>query len=141
MITPGKAIQELRKLIWVPSVKSVVNKCFTGEAALELFDQATNAKETFIVINSLTLDFDQYQEGVLNVNMYAPDLSGVTNWAALDAIHAVVKPLIENAYTDLLITELGNINVLKEEEKKYSFYNQRVIVHADNVNQNLNLKN
>jgi len=140
MITPGRAITELRSLIWVPSVRAVVSKCFTGEVSLENFDQALDARELFIVINSLTLDFDQEQQGVLNVNMYAPDKSGVTNWGALDSMHAVVKPLIEDAYTNLLSTQLGNLNVVKEESKKYTFYNQRVQVFADNLNINQNIK-
>ncbi len=98
-MTPFQAIKEVRKLLWVSSVRALVTSVYTGEVALSEYDRAFNAKEKFIVINFLTGDFDQLQEAELNVNIYVPDVNGVMDGTSLDAIHNAVKPLIEDAYT------------------------------------------
>lgn len=140
MITPYKAIKEIRSLLWVNELKSLVSNVYIGKISLQEYDKAFNAKEKFIVINPLTLDLDQFQEGVVSVNIYTPDKAGVTDFETLDSIHEVVKYLLEDAFSGVISTSLGSIRDYREDDKKYSFYNQRVTVYADNVNQNQNIK-
>ncbi|WP_018629188.1 hypothetical protein [Niabella aurantiaca] len=139
-MTPFQAIQEVRSLIWVPLVKALVKNVYPGEVALSEYDRAFNAKEKFVVVNFLTGDFEQLQDVILNVNIYAPDLYGVMDGNGLDVVHNAIKPLLEDAYTSLINTKLGRINILREEDKQYTFYNQRLLVQAVNLNQQQNIK-
>ncbi|MCF3107323.1 hypothetical protein LL912_00890 [Niabella sp. CC-SYL272] len=133
MITPFSALQQIRGLIWQPAVRALVTGVYTGEIALTEFDRATAAKEKFIAINFLTTDFAQVQTGVLNMNIYCPDVSGIADGESLDAVLLAVKPLLEDAYTNDLNTELGTLTELKLDDKKYTVYNQRINVYAPNL--------
>lgn len=137
MITPNKAITEVRRLIYSASFPY---KIFAGEISTETYSSLMNAKEKFIVINSLPVTFMQVQEGTINVNLYAPNrANGTTDLATLDAMLELVKPLIEDAYTDLISTELSTVTQLFE-EPNYTYYNLRIEIIGINLNQNQNIK-
>ena len=137
MITIKTAIDEVRKLINVASVKALVTSIYAGEIAQTEYNRAGTAKEKFITIGSLPVSFAQVQQGVINVNLYAPNLSSdVADLTTLDNILLAVKPLIEDASTSKIITELQTVSLLSEPTIKYSFYNLRVRVIS--VNETLN---
>ena len=137
MITIKTAIDEVRKLINVASVKALVTTIYAGEIAQAEYNRAGGAKEKFITIGSLPVSFAQVQQGVINVNLYAPNLaSDVADLTTLDNILLAVKPLIEDASTTKISTELQTVSLLSEPTIKYSFYNLRVRVIS--VNESLN---
>ncbi|MBK7097780.1 MAG: hypothetical protein IPH58_04820 [Sphingobacteriales bacterium] len=137
MITIKTAIDEVRKLINVASVKALVTSIYAGEVSQTEYNRAGTAKEKFITIGSLPVSFAQVQQGVINVNLYAPNLSSdVADLTTLDNILLAVKPLIEDASTSKIITELQTVSLLSEPTIKYSFYNLRVRVIS--VNETLN---
>lgn len=137
MITPNKAINEVRKLMYTVSFPY---KIFAGEISTETYSSLMNAKEKFIVINALPVTFMQVQEATVNVNLYAPNkANGTTDLATLDAMLELVKPLIEDAYTDLISTELSTVTQLFE-EPNYTYYNLRIETIGINLNKNQNIK-
>lgn len=137
MITIKTAIDEVRKLINVASVKALVTSIYAGEIAQTEYNRAGSAKEKFITIGSLPVSFEQVQKGVVNVNLYAPNLAtDVADLTTLDNILLAVKPLIEDASTTKISTELQTVSLLSEPTIKYSFYNLRVRVIS--VNESLN---
>jgi hypothetical protein len=137
MITIKTAIDEVRKLINVASVKALVTSIYAGEIVQTEYNRAGSAKEKFITIGSLPVSFAQVQQGVINVNLYAPNLaSDVADLTTLDNILLAVKPLIEDASTTKISTELQTVTLLSEPSIKYSFYNLRVRVIS--VNESLN---
>jgi hypothetical protein len=137
VITIKTAIDEVRKLINVASVKALVTSIYAGEVSQTEYNRAGTAKEKFITIGSLPVSFAQVQQGVINVNLYAPNLSSdVADLTTLDNILLAVKPLIEDASTSKIITELQTVSLLSEPTIKYSFYNLRVRVIS--VNETLN---
>lgn len=137
MITIKTAIDEVRKLINVASVKALVTTIYAGEIAQAEYNRAGGAKEKFITIGSLPVSFEQVQKGVVNVNLYAPNLAtDVADLTTLDNILLAVKPLIEDASTSKILTELQTVSLLSEPTIKYSFYNLRVRVIS--VNESLN---
>lgn len=137
MITIKTAIDEVRKLINVASVKALVTSIYAGEIAQTEYNRAGSAKEKFITIGSLPVSFEQVQQAVINVNLYAPNLSSdVADLTTLDNILLAVKPLIEDAYTLKISTTLQTATLLNEPTIKYSFYNLRVRVIS--VNESLN---
>ena len=136
MITPLRAIEEVRTLINVPSVTSLVSRIYADEATINDLDAVMAAKQKFIAVNCLEHDFDQIQTGTVNVNIYVPDLpGGKRDIISLDAILLAIKPLLEDATTDNISTDLGRPTILKEEGKPYSFYNQRVNIFSDTLDQ------
>ena len=137
MITIKTAIDEVRRLINVASVKALVTSIYAGEVSQAEYNRAGGAKEKFITIGSLPVSFEQVQKGVVNVNLYAPNLAtDVADLTTLDNILLAVKPLIEDASTSKILTELQTVSLLSEPTIKYSFYNLRVRVIS--VNESLN---
>ena len=137
MITIKTAIDEVRKLINVASVKALTTNIYAGEVSQTEYNRAGAAKEKFITIGSLPVSFEQVQKGVVNVNLYAPNLAtDVADLTTLDNILLAVKPLIEDASTAKISTELQTVSLLSEPTIKYSFYNLRVRVIS--VNESLN---
>ena len=140
MITPKTAIDEVRKLINTSSVKSLVSNIYAGEIAQGEYNRAGEAKEKFIVINSLPVSFGQVQEGVVNVNLFAPDLvNGVADYSVLDELLLAVKPLTDDGYTNKLSTKSENVSVVQEPTIKYHYYDLRVRVYAHNLNTTTNI--
>lgn len=141
MITIKTAIDEVRKLVNVTSVKALVTTIYAGEIAQAEYNRAGGAKEKFITIGSLPVSFEQVQQGVVNVNLYAPNISsGVEDLTTLDNILLAVKPVIEDAYTGKITTDLQTVSLLSEPSINYSFYNLRVRIYAHNLNINQNIQ-
>lgn len=141
MITIKTAIDEVRKLINVASVKALTTNIYAGEIAQAEYNRAGGAKEKFITIGSLPVSFEQVQQGVVNVNLYAPNLSiGVADLTTLDNLMLAVKPVIEDAYTVKIATELQTATLLSEPSINYSFYNLRIRIYAHNLNINQNIQ-
>ena len=137
MITGDIATEEVRKLINVPSVKALVSAISDGEISSTEYKNLSDAKKTFIAIRDLPTSFDQVQQCVVNVNLYAPNLlSDVADRKTLRNIFLAVKPLIEDAYTSVISTKLETMTLFSEPTIKYSFYNLRVRVIS--VNESLN---
>lgn len=140
MITLLTAMTEVRSLINVPAVTSVVDQIIIGRFNPEQADKLFNENKTFIVVSFLTLDFEQVQEGVVNVNIYKPFKYGVPDYLGIDEVFQLIKPLLEDATTNNISTSLGR-PFIEDMENHYTMYNQRVNVMSVNVDQYQNNQN
>lgn len=142
MIDIEVAIQKVRNLLNVQSVKSLVAEIIAGEPAQAKYNSLANAKSKFIVVNSLPISFSSVQKGVVNINMYVPKtVSGTPDYLALKQILLAVKPLVEDAGDGVFycyVDEKSTLSLLEEPSINYNFYNLRVQVVGFNIEKQTN---
>lgn len=142
MIDPEIAIQGVRSLINVPSVKALVSTIAAGELSQVQYNSLANAKSRFIVVNCKMVTFADVQRAFVNVNLYAPKTSnGTTDYPALKEMLLAVKPLLENAGNGnvyCFIDQDATIEILDEPSINYSFYNLKVDVRSVNIEKQTN---
>lgn len=93
-----------------------------------------------IVINSLPMTNDFFQDGYFNVNCYVPMLSvnieGVTqnmpNNTRMQIISNAVYPIFEKVFTDKYNLSIERHEVFEEEQLKATYINFRINLKAYN---------
>lgn len=63
----------------------------------------TNSKTEDVIINSLYHDFEQLQRGVLNINVYVPNLksdNAIPNINRLNQLGKLILPIIKDEFGD-----------------------------------------
>lgn len=91
-----------------------------------------NSAKEDVVINSLTMDRDDVQNGVLNVNIYVPNKS-ITVGGITDKTQPNTTRLEE--LSNISNTVLGNGNEVWSEDGSISFNIQQDVIFADENNQ------
>lgn len=100
----------------------------------------TNSNKEDIVINSLTLNNQQLQRGIVNVNVHVPNLqistsTGIDNevpdHTRLSFITKLIVPLLKDIWSDNWDIDIEQINLVRED--KSSFNNIRVTYQSINV--------
>jgi len=114
----------------VPSLTGVI----TGDVYLS-DDRPLNSQLEDVEINTITMTQEPYpQEGVMNVNIYVPDMAlsigGVNqykpNKSRLKTIIEIVKELIVNQTNKYISLNITNELMLSERSIRQSFINLRI---------------
>lgn len=122
------------KLVNVASVKNVI----TG--GIYKYRRPQNSNKEDIVINTPSLGSGTRQLGVVNVNIYVPDVQQsidgknvfLANTARLETLTNLVKPLIEETDGEAYVIMIENFELLDESDINYHFMNIRLRIQMYN---------
>lgn len=123
---------------WILSVLNANKPTISGNIYID--KRPTTTKED-IVINSLTMNGRQMQNGVFNVNCYVPNLSikveGITTQipdrVRLKAISSYVAEVLKSVYKNQQYNlSIENIEQFEEETEKANYINFRLNLNAFN---------
>lgn len=117
---------------------SIVKDEITGRIAKNV--RPTNSEAEDIIINSLALNNEQLQQGIINVNIHVPNLSININTGIdrstpdhnrIKYLTDLVIPVLKDIWGDDWDIDIEQINLLREEISSYN--NIRVVYQAINV--------
>lgn len=122
------------KLVNVASVKNVI----TG--GIYKYRRPQNSNKEDIVINTPSLGSGTRQLGVVNVNIYVPDVQQsidgknvfLVNTARLETLTNLVKPLIEETDGEAYVIMIENFELFDESDINYHFMNIRLRIQMYN---------
>jgi len=141
MTTATQAISAVFSIIWASSLKTEIS------GSVRRYSRMINSEKEDIVINSLPIDFDQLQSGVLNVNIHVPNpkyttiidgktqtLQDLPNEARLNTLCNMFSGLFATPYyNDGVYIEMQQQLVLAGEDSKSTFINNRLNIRAKNL--------
>lgn len=139
-MTTAEAIDFGFSVIW----KSVLKTTITG--TVKRYFKPTNSTLEDIVVNSLSLDFDQLQGGMLNINAFIPNpeytatidgkqvrLRDIPNEARIKIICGLFNSILREVYDKekCILLELVNQHIIPENEQ--TIINNRVKLTIKNI--------
>lgn len=136
MITTLEVVDWIYLLIDQSALKNEI----TGVVNKQNRPQNSNKEDC--VINSLGISSAQLQEGVVNVNIYVPNITissagtqdlSQPDWKRLKHLTKVAVELLNEYWADDFHFILQNQTIIKDDESDSHFVNLRLEVYANNL--------
>jgi hypothetical protein len=124
MKTQFDAINIVYQVINASTLKGAIN------GTLNKLKRPTGSDKEDIVINSITMGDTNFQEGVLNVNIYVPNISAVKsslpNTARLAVLSSLAHTALEEVSGDNYSFWISTQAIFEEKDINYHFVNVRL---------------
>lgn len=137
MITPSKVID----LAYQITEGSPLKAAITGD--IYKIRRALNSDKEDVVINTLSVNNEQVQQGIVNINIHVRNLrlgngsnqdNTRPNFARLDQLTEIFKPVFEgDLYVSETVFSIQNITIIPEENIPEYFVNFRIIFYSKNI--------
>ena len=130
MKTGNQSVDDVFSLLDVPLLKGLI------DGDIYKYHKPLNSKRTNVIVNSLTLNTQPLQEGIVNVNIHAPNLkpvttdgvpdSGFPDSVKLGSLALVATSLLDTQFKDNFHTDIDTAPSMLQDSDGSWYINIRV---------------